>query len=791
MATSVSSNIDCLNERFGLLGTASLQPGCAVKLKLKRGKGAAFEFPLDAAGEPTKVPTRAEVVRDAGRFKLLHKAAGVQEATEATLPAREFTVEGLDLTATGMLEQIRKALAPEAPSIRAKVYKLSIMPAGCRRSSAKPALPADPSCFGVLEVVLPSPFERGNVTMTYTDSKLESDFEVRIEYEPWVPSAERKRQEAAADQEKIDHEKARNKERLLDGLFCDVMPGSSAQAPAPAPVSHQKPSDEAEEEHPDGVGATAAAATQPGSDAAADEADAAHAARLRETAVRQLSLLEYCACMGDTEMCVGLMGKYVNTGPVTHGTRYSLIYTLHRDDTPSDLLLIRASAVHKALRKALVSPDFMPGGGKIGFYLQDHYMEAALAKAETKFAASQGVVSEASACNLPFKGKDAVVGSVLAASGLKLECLRMCSKIGAEQYVVDKMPTKKDDKNFAFHCVCCEEDQLERKTNGTVSSVIGDITWLGSHKPLDRDWCKLHLMGHPYRVQVHFTTSSAIIATVPPFATRTLSNVKLTIEHVRPFKVAKASKSAAKGKRKAQGGGSKQGGKRSKVEESAAEDEWDSDREERLEKELEADDNSDNDGEKENAPQRASSGRNERSGSRQVAAVAAEEEDNEEEVEEEEEAAPALGSCGDGGQGALRRPPVLFQPHDPSMMTEAQKKEAGLQVERSIHVLGGKGKNEDKFPDGKATIKLKPGDGLAQLKKKIKGTFGKVRQQMVGPLVLADAHGNPTSSNAAAADLVEGATQGAGRMREYSECMTGARMARPEAGPARMQALQL
>jgi hypothetical protein len=34
--------------------------------------------------------------------------------------------------------------------------------------------------------------------------------------------------------------------------------------------------------------------------------------------------------------------------------------------------------------QALVIPDFMPGGGKLGFYLQDHYLEAALAKAEAK-----------------------------------------------------------------------------------------------------------------------------------------------------------------------------------------------------------------------------------------------------------------------------------------------------------------------------------------------------------------------------------------------------------------------
>jgi hypothetical protein len=104
------------------------------------------------------------------------------------------------------------------------------------------------------------------------------------------------------------------------------------------------------------------------------------------------------------------------------------------------------------------------------------------------------------------------------------------------------------------------------------------------------------------------------------------------------------------------------------------------------------------DGGKENVPQQASRERGERGGSRQASAVAEDEED---------EAAVGSGGGGSGGQAALRRPPVLFQPDDPSLMTQAQKKGAGLQVERSIHVCGGKGKNE--VEDGKATVKLAPG----------------------------------------------------------------------------------
>ncbi|KAG1670538.1 hypothetical protein FOA52_015403 [Chlamydomonas sp. UWO 241] len=711
LTTPINDAVDSLSARFGLHGAVKLQQGCAVKLQLKRkGKrGSCHSFPAEPLAEPTDLPTQEEAVKAASsRCELLVVADAIspaREACESTLSTSEFTVEGLDLDAIGMLEQVRKALAAEVSSIRAEMYKLSIMPAGARRSSTKRDLPDDPSCFGVLEVVLPGAFDGGSVTMTYQGVELKSDFEQRIA----------------------------------------TKPAKARPAPAPAPASPDKPSDEEETEQTGGADAEAAAAPQPGEAEAAE----ARAVRLREAAVRQLTLLEYSACFGDVKMSVGFategwqdyMPVGYGYGKVNHGTRFALVYTLHRDDAPSNALLGRASAVHKALRKG-------------------HYMEAALAKAETKFAASRGVVSEASACNLPFKGKDAVVGAVLAASGLKLECLRMASKYRSEQYVMDKMPTKKDDKNFGFQgfdgytalgmlTMKCHEDQLERKTEGKVSSVIGDVTWLGSHKPLNKDWCKLYIVGRGFD-SIQFTTSSAIIATVPPFATRTLSNVKLTIEHVRPFKVAKASKSAAKGKRKAQGGGPKKGGKRSKVEDS--EDAWDSDQEERLKKELEADDDSDNASGEDNAPQ-ASRGRGAKGGSRKAAVVA--------EVEEDEEAAaPASGSSGGGGvsQGALRRPPVLFQPDDPSMMTEAQKKEAGLHVERRIHVHGGKGKYEASHPDGKATIKLKPGDGLAQLKKKIKETFGKVRQQKVGPLVLADAHGNATSSNAATADLVDGAS---------------------------------
>jgi hypothetical protein len=180
----------------------------------------------------------------------------------------------------------------------------------------------------VLEIVLPTPFDGGAITMTYQGAELKSRYQHRIAQKAKAP-------------------------------LRTAVPGTSAAAPAPAPAPPDKPSDEVEEvEPPGGVNAEAAAAPQPG------EADAAEeAARMREDdardAVCQQSLLEYSACFADVETSVGLcteawqnyMPVGYGYGKVDHGTRFALVYALYRDDAPSNALFGRASVIHKALRK--------------------------------------------------------------------------------------------------------------------------------------------------------------------------------------------------------------------------------------------------------------------------------------------------------------------------------------------------------------------------------------------------------------------------------------------------------
>lgn len=65
-------------------------------------------------------------------------------------------------------------------------------------------------------------------------------------------------------------------------------------------------------------------------------------------------------------------------------------------------------------------------------------------------------------------------------------------------------------------------------------------------------------------------------------------------------------------------------------------------------------------------------------------------------------------------------------------MNAAQKRAAALNTERTIHVIDGRGKYTTSAKEGtdlaqgKASLKLLPGEGLAKLKGLIKGQFGKL-----------------------------------------------------------------
>jgi hypothetical protein len=88
------------------------------------------------------------------------------------LSARDgaFEVLGLDLGATGILEEVRRALCPELPSAPdAELHAVNVYKDGGHFVSHKDT-PRDRDCFGTLVVCLPVPFQGGRLVLRHNDT---------------------------------------------------------------------------------------------------------------------------------------------------------------------------------------------------------------------------------------------------------------------------------------------------------------------------------------------------------------------------------------------------------------------------------------------------------------------------------------------------------------------------------------------------------------------------------------------------------------------------------------------
>lgn len=221
---------------------------------------------------------------------------------------------------------------------------------------------------------------------------------------------------------------------------------------------------------------------------------------------------------------------------VESGYRITLTYTLHRDTLPNpntDMLLTRATSFHAQLQRALADPEWMPEGGAIGFHCRHLYEETSLAQAEAKLKAGG---SSAYAAKLKLKNEDAVVTAVLAAVGLQVHCLRLLQmEYMEEDYVLEKMPTKKDASGFgckrwiedSFKAMTCTDGDIARYALGTVSHQLKkEVVWLGSHDPAKKKWVD-RFYGEYFGNEASpadFYTAAAFVAIIPPFNQRSSIN---------------------------------------------------------------------------------------------------------------------------------------------------------------------------------------------------------------------------------------------------------------------------
>ena len=88
----------------------------------------------------------------------------------------------------------------------------------------------------------------------------------------------------------------------------------------------------------------------------------------------------------------------------------------------------------------------------------------------------------------------------------------------------------------------------------------------------------------------------------------------------------------------------------------------------------------------------------------------------------------------------------------PSLFPAAAGKNRPIDRHRTIHITGGNGGRKCTKLGGAVDIALKPGEGLRELKKLVRESFGKVQCQKLSKLLLAD--GNEAKTT----DLVDGVT---------------------------------
>uniref|UniRef100_A0A0G4FW87 Fe2OG dioxygenase domain-containing protein n=1 Tax=Chromera velia CCMP2878 TaxID=1169474 RepID=A0A0G4FW87_9ALVE len=432
--------------------------------------------------------------------------------------------------------------------------------------------------------------------------------------------------------------------------------------------------------------------------------------------------------------------------PVTAGTRLTLTYILHRDAQPDphcDVLLARATNVFRVLKKALKDPNFMKEGGKLGWECKHLYEESQLAETEKKLlqgakagkgkgaSSSSSSSSTVSVSSLKLKNEDATVAVLFHAAGLTPKVLRILSDYEGyveEKYVMDKMPKASDQKKFGG----------KQRVDG------GYWAWCVTPEDID-DFCDGTADSGEEGAKENRSRNKKQKEKV----------VKKNSKEGGKEEVKPRSRRAAAAKASAAIKASRlQEQERVRGSDSESEGEEEEDEEKNAYSEGEEESDNDRRGESEN-------------------------EEEDEDDDSDEDMAPG---CSRGHVAAKSRPLGAAGPRPPlvsraapkaapvnglSALMNSQPKAAPkpkrkpapaseLNKTRVIKVKGGQGKYAAGM-GGQAEITLNPGEGLMQLKKKIKQEFGHVPRHRVGELKLMTEDGSRTTGETATSkDLVNG-----------------------------------
>jgi hypothetical protein len=161
---AIKAAVDSIDSQFVASGSVPVADGVVITLK--------------AGGETVTLPVSREAVEKGSLAPLLAATTAspfgagsktvidpaVRKATH--LLPEQFELAGFDLATSGIIEQIRTTLVPDAAAVRPELLKLNVYTAGGHFAAHRDT-PRAETQFGSLVVCLPAPFSGGSLSVIH------------------------------------------------------------------------------------------------------------------------------------------------------------------------------------------------------------------------------------------------------------------------------------------------------------------------------------------------------------------------------------------------------------------------------------------------------------------------------------------------------------------------------------------------------------------------------------------------------------------------------------------------
>ena len=423
------------------------------------------------------------------------------------VPAERLKIDGFDLEKSGILEEVRLALSPDAERIHFTLLKMNVYPEGGHFASHRDTPPTPPDGrihLGSLVVVLPAAHVGGGLTVqhrgdvkTYCfDESLASGTSWRTHDQAGASALKPSSFFFSAGNYEAEQRKQLevHASKVRAGVSNSLLSWAAFYGDCEHTVAQVELGTRISLSYQLFIDSSASASVQPEDDAEAQEnaklAEAANVSRAIQDYLNQKKLADLkdlCKTVGcPVSGSKAVLLSRLNSIPpdqfmakMPEPVRPQILSQQPRQAVrflPTAKSLGKARGFARILRSALKNPEFMPSGGEIGFPCFHLYeCEADLPRVPL----SPSVKSS----EIHLKGADAIIAVVAARMGLALRFLRICHFVdgGDGCWRITEELISHNNVGKILEDVCVEESfmakGLDLQDDYESSSLFGGISW--------------------------------------------------------------------------------------------------------------------------------------------------------------------------------------------------------------------------------------------------------------------------------------------------------------------------